>query len=75
MTDTGRTKASDPNVSTEPKKDEKPEFIPKKYARKTCGTCRGSGVLHYSVYAGNQNNVTKPCGCAAKRYLKAVRGY
>ncbi len=56
-----------------PDDDAKPEFVPKNFARKTCGTCRGEGIIRYAFYAGKYENVVKPCGCATKRYLKAVR--
>jgi len=58
------------------------EFIPSKYARRTCGSCRGSGELriHQPFEKGSKKVVPTankiaviPCGCAIKRYTKAMK--
>jgi hypothetical protein len=65
----------------------RPEFVPSKYARRTCRDCGGSGVVRVHlprppdargrriVVPSDNNTAISPCGCASKRYLKEVRGY
>lgn len=57
----------------------RPPFVPSKYAKKYCRTCKGRGLIHIHVpiqgkVVPKQNNVaTQPCGCARKRYERAIR--
>jgi hypothetical protein len=56
-------------------------FNPAGFARKSCKTCGGSGILRLhaktnGVVIPKNNQIDyKPCGCAVKKYLKITRGY
>lgn len=56
---------------------QQPEFIPEKYARRTCGTCKGAGVLRITPSTGPHagQKIVTPCGCASKRYLIALNRF
>lgn len=51
-----------------------PEFIASKYARRTCGTCRGNGIVKTTASVGSLKGqkIVSPCGCAKKRYLNEL---
>ena len=57
---------------------DKPLFSPAEYAKPTCGACGGSGIITVHVPINGKvipkvrNLSHTTCGCASKRYIKAI---